>query len=80
MGFKRLSIAVNCNSEQEQREAQSILDELSNILRLEASDLINNAPMVRKNQNLIRQIFTTISKGGMKSIASIIPLAMQFKK
>ena len=80
MGFKRLNIAVNCNSEQEQREVQTILDELSNILRLDAGDLIKNAPMVRKNQNIIRQIFTTISKGGTKGIMSIIPLVAQFKK
>ena len=80
MGFKRLNIAVNCKDENEQKQAQTTLDELSNILRLEASDLINYAPMVKKNQTIIRQIFTTISKGGIKSIASVIPLAMQFKK
>ena len=80
MGFKKLTIAVNCNNIEEQQKSQTILDELSNILRLNADDLIKAAPLIRKNQSVIFKMFKTISAGGAKSIASIIPLAFQIRK
>ena len=80
MGFRRLNIAVDCENPKEMEQAQIILDELSTILRLNAKDLIKSAPMIRKNQSVIFEIFKTISTGGAKSIASIIPLAFKIKK
>jgi hypothetical protein len=80
MAFRKLYIAVDCNSLQEEQEVQKILDELSNILRLKGSELITNAPMIRKNQNLIREMFQTIQRNGMKGIISLVPLAMKFKR
>ena len=85
MGFKRLNIAVNCNSEQEQRQAQAILDELSNILRLDATTLMDFAPVIRKNQSIILQAISTVKaeakkgSGKLKIISAITPLAMQIK-
>jgi len=80
MGFKKLTIAVNCKDAKEQAEVQSILDELSNVLRLEATDVISAAPMLRKNQSVIYKMFKTISSGGAGKIMSIIPLAFQIKR
>lgn len=80
MGWKRLNIAVDCRDEQEKEQAQILLDELSNVLRLNASEMIANAPMIRKNKDLIGQMFRKISTGGVKGIAGVIPLALQFKK
>jgi len=61
MGFRRLNIAVDCNSNEEQVEAQKILDEISNVLRLKADELILNAPMIRKNQSMLIGIFRKVT-------------------
>jgi len=85
MRFKRLNIAVNCNSEQEQHQAQIILDELSNILRLDATTLMSFAPIVRKNQSIISQTISIVKEevkkgsGKLKIISAITPLALQVK-
>jgi len=80
MGWKRLNIAVDCRDDAETQQVQQVLDELSGILRLNGGDLLSAAPMIRKNQGVIREMFNKIVKGGIKNIASVIPLAMQFKK
>ena len=80
MGWKKGYIPVNCETQKEYENAQAILEELGSILRLDAKTLIRIAPLLRKNQSLIRQMFSTISNGGIKSIASVVSMAMQLKK
>ena len=63
MGFKRLNIAVNCETEKEKEIVQKVLDEWSNILRLEAKDIIKIAPFVRNNQGRIRGLFDKLLSG-----------------
>ena len=80
MGFKKIHLAVDCKDAKEQEEVQKIFDKLSNILRLNGKDIIDNAPMIEKNQILIREMFVTMQKNGLKGIMSLLPLALKFKK
>ena len=75
-GFYKM-IAFYCENEQEKALAQAIADELNNALRLNAKDLIKVAPMLRKNQSVIKEIFKKLGSGA--SIMSIVPLAMKIK-
>ena len=76
-GFHRLTIAVNCENEQEIAQAQAILKELENALRLDAKDLMRLAPVVRKNQTKLRAIFDKISKNGITM--AVIPDLLALK-
>ena len=82
MGFRKLNIAVNCESQKEVEQAQAILDELSAILRLNASALIEKAPLIRKNQSVIYQMFHKVANGEgsiIKNAMAAASLAAQIK-
>ena len=76
MGFRRLNIGVNCESAEEVEQAQAILDELSNILRLNAADLIQKAPLIRKNQSVISEMIKrVVSSNGKNFLSNLISAA-----
>lgn len=83
MGFRRLNIAVDCQSPAEIEQAQAILDEISNILRLKASDLIQKAPLIRKNQavisEMLKKVITSDGKNIVSKLMSIVPLFTKIK-
>lgn len=60
MGWKRLTIAVDCDNDEQCAKIQLIMNDLSNILRLKAQDIIDIYPKVKKNQSLLTGIFNKI--------------------
>jgi len=73
MGFRKLYIAVNCETADEVQKAQEILDELSAMLRLNAKDLIEKAPLIRKNKVVISDALRKIlSSNGKNFIGNLV--------
>ena len=77
MAYKKISIAVDCETEQEQQRVQEIAKELSEMLRLKAKELIEVHPVLQKNRNLIFTAMQIISKEGKKGLLKLIPLLMR---
>ena len=77
MTYKKISIAVDCETEQEQQRVQEIAKELSEMLRLKAKELIEFHPVLQKNRNLIFTAMQIISKEGKKGLFKLIPLLMR---
>jgi hypothetical protein len=81
MAYRKIYIAVDCASEEEVQAVQVVAKEASQILRLQARDIIKIAPVAKKNSALIAKTIKTISSEGMKGIAKIIPYFISnFKK
>lgn len=77
MAYKKITIAVDCENEQEQQMVQVFAKELSETLRLKAKELINFYPILQKNKGLIYTAINTISKEGKKGLFKLIPLLMK---
>ena len=76
MAYRKVFIAVDCSNEAEVEAVQQFGKELSNIMKLKASDVLKIAPMVRKNSGLIMTVIRTISVEGAKGVAKMIPYFM----
>lgn len=77
MAYKKVTIAVDCENEQEQQMVQVMAKELSETLRLKAKDLINFYPVLEKNRNLIYTAMQLISKEGKRGIFKLVPILMK---
>lgn len=73
MAYRKVFIAVDCVDETEVEAVQQFGKELSSIMKLNASDVLRIAPMVRKNSGLIMTVIRTISAEGAKGVAKMIP-------
>ena len=78
--YRKIYVAVYCESDDEQREAQHVAEDLSKTFRLSAKDLINAHPMIVKNGQLIGNAVRTISKEGMTGVAKMLPQLMKMKR
>lgn len=58
------------------------MNDLSNTLLLEADSILEKAPLIKKNESVIRRMFDIVSKNGigMGTIAKIMPLVSQIKR
>lgn len=58
------------------------MNDLSNTLLLEADSVIEKAPIIKKNETVIRKMFDIISKNGIGigTVAKIMPLVSQIKR
>lgn len=77
MAYKKITIAVDCENEQEQQMVQVFAKDLSEILRLKAKDLIDIYPTLQKNKGLIFSVVNTISKEGKKGLFKIVPMLLR---
>lgn len=77
MAYKKIMLAVNCETEAEQQKVQDIAKELSGILQLKAKDLIDFYPTLQKNKGLIFSVVNTISKEGKKGLFKIVPMLLK---
>lgn len=81
MAYRKIFIAIDCANEEEAQAVQTVAKEASQILRLQARDILKIAPAAKKNSALIAKTIKTISSEGMKGVAKIIPFFIaNFKK
>lgn len=73
MAYRKIYIAIDCNSDAEVSAVQTFAEEASRMFQLKASDVLKVAPLVRKNSALLMKTIKTISADGAKGIAKIIP-------
>lgn len=73
---------VDCPTPQKQQQVQQVMNDLSKTLLLEADSILEKAPLIKKNESIIRNMFNIISKNGigMGTIAKIMPLVGQIKR
>lgn len=77
MAYKKVIIAVDCDTEQEQQIVQRIAQEVSQTFKLKARDLINFYPVLQKHKGLLYTAIKTVSQEGKKGIFKLVPLLMK---
>lgn len=75
--YRKIYLAIYCESDEEQQQAQRVAEDLSKTFRLSAKDLIAIHPLMVKNGQLIGNAIRTISREGVSGIAKMLP---QLKK
>ena len=77
MAYKKVIIAVDCDTEQERQMVQAIAKELSQTFTLKAKELINFYPVLQKHKSLLYTAIKTVSQEGKKGILKLVPLLMK---
>ena len=77
MAYRKIIIAVDCDSDQEQQLVQSIAQEISSTFRISGKDLISFYPFVKQHKALLYSAVKTVAKDGKKGIMKLIPLLMK---
>lgn len=77
MGYKKIYIAVWCDSDEEGAQVQKVAEDLSATFKLSARDIIGMHPLIKKNGKLIVNVIRTVSKEGF---AGVMKMAPQFVK
>ena len=77
MAYKKVIIAVDCATEEEQQMVQSVAKELSEAFRLKASDLLQLYPILKQHKHLLYTAVQILSKEGKKGFFKLIPLLMK---
>lgn len=81
MGYRKVYIAVWCDSEEEAAKVQKVAEDLSATFKLTAKDLIGLHPLIKKNGSLIVSAIRTISMEGFSGIMKMAPQFIKnFKK
>lgn len=77
MAYKKIIIAVDCATEQEQQLVQSIAKEISETFKVSARDIISFYPVVQQNKALLYTAVKTIAKEGKKGIMKLVPMLIK---
>lgn len=77
MAYKKIIIAVDCETEQEQQQVQIFAKELSETLQLKAKDLISFYPTLQKHKGLLYNAMKTISQEGKMGIVKLVPMLLR---
>jgi hypothetical protein len=77
MAYKKIIIAVDCDTEQEQQLVQAIAQEISETFKPKAKDLISFYPTLQKHKGLLYTAVKTISQEGKKGIFKLVPMLLK---
>lgn len=77
--YRKVYIAVLCENDEEQQQAQRVAEDLSGIFRLSAKDLIGMYPAIKKNGPIIGSAFRTISTQGKSGLVRVLPQLINMK-
>lgn len=77
MAYRKIVIAVDCASDQEQQKVQDIAQEVSQTFKIKASDLIGIYPLIKSHRNLLYTAVKTISSEGKKGLMKLVPLLIK---
>lgn len=81
MAYRKIFIAVDCQSDAEVENVQQFAKELSQMLQLKGADVLRLAPALRKNRDLMSHTIRTIAADGLKGVMRIAPyFVSNFKK
>lgn len=77
MAYRKIVIAVDCASDQEQQKVQDIAQEVSQTFKIRACDLIGIYPLIKQHRNLLYTVVKTISVEGKKGLMKLVPLLIK---
>ena len=77
MAYRKIFLAVDCNSDQEVEAVQQIAKEVSETFRMSAKDLIAFYPFLRQHKALLYSAVKTVSKEGKKGVMKLIPMLIK---
>ena len=77
MAHRKIIIAVDCESDEQQQAVQDIAKELSSTFQMRATDLISFYPFVKKHKALLYTAVKTIVTEGKKGIVKIVPMLLK---
>lgn len=77
MALRKIYIAVDCDSEQEQMLVQNIAKEISGTFDIKAKDLISFYPFVKKHKGLLYSAVKTVARDGKKGVMKLIPILIK---
>lgn len=69
--LRKIILAVECENDQEKELVQQMANELSNMRVLKSKTIINMLPIFNNNRQELMQLFSMVSKDGVKSLLSI---------
>lgn len=73
MAYRKIYIAVDCQTDAEVAAVQNFAQEASQMLRLKSSDILRLAPAIRKNRDLIAFTIRSIATDGIKGVMKAVP-------
>ena len=77
MSYRKVFIAVDCDSEQELQMVQNIAKEISGSFSIKANDVINFYPFVVKNRALLYSAVKTVASEGKKGVMKLVPMLLK---
>lgn len=77
MAYRKIIIAVDCDTEQEQIIVQNIAKEISGTFDIKAKDLIGFYPFVKQNKALLYSAVKTVASEGKKGVMKLIPMLLK---
>lgn len=77
MAYRKIIIAVDCDTEQEQMIVQNIAKEISGTFDIKAKDLIGFYPFVKQNKALLYSAVKTVASEGKKGVMKLIPMLLK---
>lgn len=75
--YKKIYIAVDCESEQEQQLVQNIAQDISQSFTIKAKDVIGFYPTIQKNKALLNTVIKTVGREGKKGLMKLIPILIK---
>ena len=75
--YRKIVLAVDCDSEQEQQMVQKIAEEISSTFKMKAREIIDFYPFVQKNQGVLYAAVKTMGREGKRGLPKLIPLLMK---
>jgi hypothetical protein len=77
MAYRKVIIAVDCETDQEQMMVQNIAKEISGTFNIKAKDLINFYPFVVKNKALLYSAVKMVASEGKKGVMKLVPMLLK---
>lgn len=71
MALRKLYLAIECANDAQKDSVQKILNELSNARVLTGERIVAAYPLYKQRENELRQLFSMVANGGIKSLMSI---------
>lgn len=77
MSYRKVFIAVDCDSEQELQMVQNIAKEISGTFSIKAKDVISFYPFVVQNRALLYSAVKTVASEGKKGVMKLVPMLLK---
>mgnify|MGYP003483640341 FL=1 len=77
MSYRKVFIAVDCDSEQELQMVQNIAKEISGTFSIKAKDVTHFYPFVVQNRALLYSAVKTVANEGKKGVMKLVPMLLK---